>query len=236
MSTSERTSDRTRVVIIDDHPAIRVALGNVIESKLDLHLCGQASSADAGFRLIEKESPDVAIVDISLEDAHGLDLVQNVTALYEDVKVLVFSMYNESVYAERALQAGAHGYLMKSESPDRVVEGIRAIMNGEVFLSSKMVSQIIRGSTGGEKAAGPGFPINELTDREITVFQMLGEGYSIEQITDRLNLNRKTVETYRRRAKEKLGLDSVSELLQYAIQWTHAQPANDEPAPVGKEK
>ena len=205
MSTSKQSSSRTRVVIIDDHPAIRVALSNVIEAALDLHLVGQASSADAGFRLIEKEKPDVAIVDVSLEDAHGLDLVQNVTALYEDVKVLVFSMYNESVYAERALQAGAKGYLMKGESPERVVEGIRAIMNGEVFLSRKMVSQIIMGSTGTkDKASGPG---------------------SIEEITERLSLNRKTVETYRRRAKEKLGLDSVAELLQYAIQWTHAQPA-----------
>lgn len=215
-------TDRIRVVIVDDHPAIREALGNIIKSKMDLELLGQASSADSGFRLIEKEQPDVAIIDVSLEDAHGLDLVQNVRAQYPDIHLIVFSMYDESVYAERAIRAGASGYLMKSESTQRVVDAIRGVMQGEVFLSRKMASRILSKVAMGQ-SNGPGFAIDELTDREMAVFQMLGQGYSVEDITERLNLSRKTVETYRRRAKEKLGLETVAELLQYAIQWTHGQ-------------
>ncbi len=223
MKNSNSSSDRTRVVIIDDHPAIREALGNIIDSKMDLDLVGQAPSADEGFRLIDRERPDVAIVDVSLEDAHGLDLVQNIRAQYSEVNVIVFSMYDESVYAERAIRAGASGYLMKSEPTQRVIDAVRGVMDGEVFLSRRMASRILSKVARPGRAASPGFAIDDLTDREMAVFQMLGQGYSIEEITDRLSLSRKTIETYRRRAKEKLGLDTVAELLQYAIQWTHGQ-------------
>jgi DNA-binding NarL/FixJ family response regulator len=216
------SSDRIRVVIVDDHPAIRDALGSTISSKMDLELCAQAASADEAFRQIEKLQPDVAVVDISLEDAHGLDLVQNVRTQFPKVQVVVFSMYDENVYAERAIRAGASAYLMKSESTQSVVDAIRAVARGEVYLSRTMASRILS-KVATRRSSGPNFAIDELTDREMAVFQMLGEGYSVEEITERLHLSRKTVETYRRRAKEKLGFETVAELLQYAVQWTYGQ-------------
>ena len=226
-NSSTKNGDRIRVIVVDDHPAIREALADTIADKMDMHLVGQASSGDEAFRMVEKVEPDVAVVDVSLEDAHGLDLVQNIRAQYPDVNVIVFSMYDESVYAERAIRAGASGYLMKSESTQDVMEAIRNVHRGEVHLSRRMASQILNKVAMG-RTSGPSFAIDELTDREMAVFQMLGEGFSVQDITDRLNLSRKTVETYRRRAKEKLGFDSVAELLQYAVQWTYSQGNPDE--------
>ena len=229
MSSSDRTTDHIRVYLVDDHPAIREAIRDTIESTIDMEVCGETSSADEAFRDIEELRPDVAVVDISLNDAHGLDLVQNVRAQYPDVRTLVFSMYDENVYAERAIRAGAAGYLMKSEPTKNIVEAVRCADDGEVYLSRKMSSRILNKVAMG-KTSEPSFAVDELTDREMAVFQMLGQGYSVQEIQDRLSLSRKTIETYRRRAKEKLGFDTVSELLQYAVQWTYGQGTHGEAA------
>lgn len=221
-STDRRQSDRIRVLVVDDHPAIRDAIKDTISGKMDMEVIGEAESGYEAFHIIEKKEPNVAIVDISLKDGHGLDLVQNIRIQHPDVQVVVFSMYDESVYAERAIRAGAASYLMKSESTQVVVDAIRTVMRGEIYLSRQMASRILSKVAVGRSSA-PGFAIDELTDREMSVFQMLGQGHSVEEITDRLSLSRKTVETYRRRAKEKLGFETVAELLQYAVQWTHAQ-------------
>ena len=228
-STSRnRSSDRVRVVTCDDHPAIREALSDTINEEMDMQVTGQAATAEDAFAVLSEAEPHVAVVDISLEDAHGLDLVQNLQAQYPDVEVVIFSMYDERVYAERAVRAGAAGYVMKAEPTKRVVEAIRTVRRGEVYLSramaSRILSQVARAGGGGDQE-GPGFALDDLTDREMEVFQMLGEGKGVEDIADQLNLSRKTVETYRRRAKEKLDLDSIAELLQHAIQWTHGQGA-----------
>jgi len=221
MPSEDNGTGHIRVFLVDDHPAILEAIRDRIESTIDIEVCGETGSSEEAFRQIEKLDPDVAVIDISLEDAHGLDLVQNVRAQYPDIQVMVFSMYDEMVYAERAIRAGASGYLMKSKSTEELIEAIRVVNDGEVFLSRDMASRILNKVARGE-ASEPSFPTDELTDRELAVFQMLGEGHSIEEIQDRLNLARKTIETYRRRAKEKLGLDSVSKLLQYAVQWASA--------------
>lgn len=221
MSQRQSTS-QIRVFLVDDHPAIREAIRDTIEDTIDMEICGETSSSDEAFRQIEELHPDVAIIDISLNDAHGLDLVQNVRAQYPDVQTIVFSMYDENVYAERAIRAGAAGYLMKSEPTKNIVEAVRSVHDGEVYLSNRMASRILNKVAMGETSE-PSFAIDELTDREMAVFQMLGQGYSVQEIQDRLNLSRKTIETYRRRAKEKLGFDTVSELLQYAVQWTYGQ-------------
>lgn len=184
--------------------------------------CGHARTAADALKQLEEIRPTVAVVDISLEDAHGLNLVADIRAEFEDVQVVVFSMYDEAAYAERAIRAGALGYVMKSEPTQSVVEAIRTVARGEVYLSHKMASRILSKVVRG-RGKQARFAVDDLTDREMSVFQMLGQGYSIQEITERLNLSRKTVETYRRRAKEKLGLDTVAELLQYAIQWTHGQ-------------
>lgn len=227
MSSKNKNTEHIRVFLVDDHPAILEAIRDRIEATIDIEVCGKAKSSDDAFRKIEELRPDVAIVDISLEDAHGLDLVQNVRAQHPEVQLMVFSMYDEMVYAERAIRAGASGYLMKSESTENLIEAIRVVNEGEVFLSRDMASRILNKVARGESSE-PSFPIDELTDRELAVFQMLGEGHSIDEIQDRLNLARKTIETYRRRAKEKLGLDSVSKLLQYAVQWASAPGAGAE--------
>jgi DNA-binding NarL/FixJ family response regulator len=229
MPPSDRSTDHIRVYLVDDHPAIREAIRDTIESTIDMEICGETSSSDEAFRDIEELQPDVAVVDISLNDAHGLDLVQNVRSQYPEVRTVVFSMYDENVYAERAIRAGAAGYLMKSEPTKNIVEAVRCANDGEVYLSRKMSSRILNKVAMG-RTSEPSFAIDELTDREMAVFQMLGQGYSVQEIQDRLSLSRKTIETYRRRAKEKLGFDTVSELLQYAVQWTYGQGTHGEEA------
>ena len=222
MTNANNKSKTTRVLIVDDHPAIREAIANTIATKLDIEVVGEADSADNALRLIEKHRPDVAVVDISLNDTHGLDLVQNIRSLFSDTKVVVFSMYDEQVYAERAIRAGASGYLMKSEPTQNICQAIRSVQQGDIYLSQRMFSRIL-GKVASNRSKSPGFAVDELTDREMAVFQMLGEGHSIEAIADRLSLSRKTAEAYRRRAKEKLSLDTVGELIQYAVRWVHSQ-------------
>jgi len=218
MTATESDTDHIRVFLVDDHPAILASIRDRIDEMLDIEVCGTGMSATESFHQIEEEQPDVAVVDISLEDGHGLDLVQNVRSQYPDINIIVFSMYDEKVYAERAVRMGASGYLMKNEPLDELIGGIRAVNRGEVYFSDEMASRVLnKVARGGSTESG--FLIDELTDRELAVFQMLGEGYSIEEIQERLNIARKTVEAYRRRAKEKLGFDSVTELLQYAVQW-----------------
>ena len=221
---SASRSGRIRVVVVDDHPAIREAIADTVRAEAGMELCGVAGSALAAFDLVRTAEPDVAVIDISLGDAHGLDLVQNLRAQFPFLQVIVFSMYDEEVYAERAIRAGARGYVMKSEPTQSVAEAIRAAAQGEIYLNRRAASRILSKVAGGAAVAGePG--LEDLTDREMAVFQMLGQGRPAEEIAERLNLSRKTVETYRRRAKEKLGLESVTELLQFAIRWTYAQGA-----------
>jgi len=219
---SSPTTSAIRVIAVDDHPAIREAIADTIRAEQGMELCGLAGSAAAAFDLVRETDPDVAVIDISLGDAHGLDLVQNLRAQHPKLEVVVFSMYDEEVYAERAIRAGARGYVMKSEPTQSVAEAIRAAAQGEIYLNRKAASRILSKVAGGSRdSSEPG--LEDLTDREMAVFQMLGQGKPTEEIAERLNLSRKTVETYRRRAKEKLGFDTVTELLQFAIRWTYAQ-------------
>jgi len=221
-TSSKSATTLTRVVVVDDHPAIREAIADTIRAEQGMELCGLAGSAAAAFDLVRETDPDVAVIDISLGDAHGLDLVQNLRAQHPKLEVVVFSMYDEEVYAERAIRAGARGYVMKSEPTQSVAEAIRAAAQGEIYLNRKAASRILSKVAGGSRdSSEPG--LEDLTDREMAVFQMLGQGKPTEEIAERLNLSRKTVETYRRRAKEKLGFDTVTELLQFAIRWTYAQ-------------
>ena len=227
-----------RVLIVDDHPVIREALTETFSAHPGFEVVGQAPTADAAMDLVRKLRPTVATVDISLEDAHGLDLVQNIRTQHPDVRVVVFSMYDEAVYAERALRAGASGYLMKSEPTSAVLEAVQSALRGEVYLSRRMSSRLLSRMThGGTRTPKPEdsftVSLDELTDREMAVFNMLGQGFSVDDIADRLALTRKTVETYRRRAKEKLGCSSVGELLQLSAHWTHGQGNPRASTPAG---
>ncbi len=216
----------TRVLLIDDHPAMLEAVGDTIDGQIGLEVVGAVSNSDEAFHLAEKGRPDVAIIDVGLGDAHGLDLLQHLRAQHPDLAVVVFSMYDERIYAERAVRAGALGYVMKTEPTARVVEAVRSAARGEVYLSRRMASRMLtKLASGGPQAAGPAYAVDALTDREMAVFQMVGQGLTVSQIADRLSLNRKTVETYRRRAKEKLGFESVAELVQFAIRWSYEEAA-----------
>ncbi|WP_341481092.1 response regulator transcription factor [Salinibacter ruber] len=221
MTASKKVPGHILVFLIDDHPPIREAIRGRLQSIMDIDIAGEADTAEQGLHQIEKLRPDVVVTDISQKDGHGLDLVENIKSRFEDVQVVVYSRYEEIVYAERVIRAGASGYVMKTSATDVLVDAIRTAHGGEVYLSRKMSSRILSQISRGEPAKRS-FTIDELTDRELTVFQMLGEGYGMTEIQDRLSLSRKTIETYRRRAKDKLGLGSVSKLLQYALQWVSA--------------
>jgi len=216
---ASESNARIQVFVVDDHPAIREALIAAIDSKIDMRVVGESATARQTLQKLEQTASDVAVVDISLEDAHGLDLVEELRSRFPELRIVVFSMYDESVYAERAIRAGASGYVMKSAPTERVVLAIQAVHGGEVYLSRRMSSRILSKAIRTQDYAFRS-TAEQLTDRELTVFKRMGEGKSVRDIADELDLSRKTVETYRRRAKEKLGFESVDELLQYAVQWT----------------
>lgn len=219
-SPEDRSSGRTRVFIVDDHPPIRDAVANAVESTIDLAVCGHASGIYEAAERLEECVPDVVVLDLSLPNGHGLELVEWLRDQDAGPEVLVLSMHDETVYAERALRAGAAGYLMKTEPLDRVVQAVRRIMRGETCLSREMTARIFDGRRGTSELS---FPVDELTGREKQVFELLGAGRTAEEIQEQLDLSRKTIETYRRRAKEKLGCETIPALLQYAVQWTYGR-------------
>ncbi len=206
-----------RVFVVDDHPAVRVAIAAKVDDEADLQLCGEAASAEEAMPMIAREKPDVAVIDLSLKDVHGLDLVGNLRVQHPQLSMIVYSMYDEQMFAERALRAGASGYVMKSEPMHRVIEAVRDVVSGRICVSSEVATRLLGKLTARQGNAAGNF--ENLTDREMEVLQMMGDGASMREISDRLHVSYKTVETYRRRAKKKLGLKSVSELLQYAIRW-----------------
>lgn len=223
--SSDAPREKTQVFVVDKHPAIREILRAKVKGHPELQVKGAAESSAEALSVIEDRPPDVVVLEISLGETDGLALIQRIRSRAPDVRILVFSKYNEDLYAERAIEAGASGYLMKTEETEEVMRAIELISEGQVFLSrhvaSRILSRLVRG--GGKTKTSP---LGELTDRELTVFRKIGEGHSVRQIADQLDLNRKTIETYRRRAKEKLGHDTVEALLRHAVQWVE-QGARD---------
>ena len=208
-----------RVVVVDDHPIVREGLAQVIEHRADLTVCGEAGSAAEALDVIAEARPDVAIVDLSLRDRSGLDLIKDVAARFPDVSVLVLSMRGESPYVERALRAGARGYVTKEEGTAKVIDGIRAVLRGQMYLSEKMSAEVLRRMlpARGQSAA------DLLSDRELEVLARIGAGEGTAEIARNLELSVKTIETYRERIKQKLDLDDAAELLKYAIAWARSQ-------------
>ena len=214
------TKVQSRIFVVDDHPVVRDGLKNLIEQEEDLVVCGEAADAATAFRLIPQTSPDIVLVDLSLEHSSGLELVKDLRNQYSDLSVVVLSMHDEMVYGERAVRSGARGYLMKGESSHRVVSAIRSVLQGEVFLSERLMAQIAS-RLSHTKTTRP--PIERLSDRELEVFQMLGQGTSTSAIAEKLNLSVKTVQMYVARAKEKFGVTSARELMREAVRWEDAQ-------------
>jgi DNA-binding NarL/FixJ family response regulator len=209
---------KARVFVVDDHPIVRGGLAQLINQEADLHVCGEAADAATAFDGIEASKPDVAVVDLSLHGPDGLDLVKNLRARHVQVPVVILSMHDESLYAERALRAGARAYLMKQEAAEQVLVALRRVLAGDIYVSERMASRLLGQMTSGRASAGDS-PVRCLSDRELDVFRRIGRGHSTRQIADDLHRSVKTVESYRTHIKEKLGLSSSVELVRRAVEW-----------------
>jgi len=213
-----KTANGCKVLLVEDHPMFREHLGQLIGRDLGMSICGEADNIKDAMRLILETKPDIAIVDITLHGSSGLELLKDLKAQGLELNVLVLSMHDEELYAERALRAGAKGYITKNEASSEVVAAIRCVMNGDVYASRQMTAKLLERMTqkrGNSELAG----METLADRELEVFQMLGRGKSTREIAQTLNLGESTVETYRARIKEKLQLRSAAELYLRAGQW-----------------
>jgi DNA-binding NarL/FixJ family response regulator len=215
-------SQKIKILLVDDHPLVREGLVNLISQQADCEICGEAGNEPQALELIGTVQPDVAIVDITLENGSGLELVKSIKALYPAVKTLVLSMHDESLYAERALRAGARGYIMKREAAKKTIEGIRSVVAGRLYVSEKISAQMTEKFVEGRTAEALS-PVAQLSNRELEVFQLLGHGQSTRQIADTLHVGFKTVQAYSARIKEKLNLANATELLREAMRWNESQ-------------
>ena len=217
----EEKRAKLKVVLVDDHPIVRQGLAQMISREPDMEVCGEAETAAEALKAIAACHPDVAVVDLSLKGTSGLELLKDIKVRFPKLPVLVLSMYDESMYAERALRAGAKGYMMKEEATEKVLAAIRGILGGKIYLSEAMASRLLHMAVGGRTPGGVS-PTERLSDRELEVFQLIGQGYGNTDIARQLHLSPKTVETYRAHIKEKLGLSGATELLQHAIHWAQS--------------
>lgn len=213
------------LVLIDDHPLMRKGLVRTIEKEVDLDVVGQMSSAEEALEEIESLDPDLAIVDISLPGMSGMELIKHLQSRAPDVRVLVVSRHDETLYAERCIRAGAKGYLMKQEAGDVIVKAIRKVLNDRIFVSEEINERLLQSMAEGGRERIMQSPLEVLSDRELEVFELTGTGASTRDIAERLHLSVKTVESYRARIKEKLNLESGNELMKHAVQWVESEDA-----------
>ncbi len=212
---------KARIIIVDDHPVIRQGLAELINHDKDLLVCGQAEDAPQAMDAVKKLNPDMVIVDISLKKKNGVELIKDIKAQYPNLPILTLSMHDEALYAERALRAGARGYVMKAEATEKVIDAIHRILAGQLYVSDKISEKMMYKLVGGKTTFG-GSQLDQLSDRELEVFLLIGQGHGTSQIAEKLFLSIKTIETYRAHIKEKLNLTNGAELLQYAIQWANS--------------
>jgi DNA-binding NarL/FixJ family response regulator len=213
---------KNRVFVVDDHPIVRQGLALMINAESDLIVCGEAEEAQTALQAIVDTKPDILIIDISLDGPDGLELVKHVRTLFPELPILVLSMHDETTYAERALRARANGYIMKQEATEKVLIAVRRILSGGIYLSDRMANKVLQQYIGGSAPAGHS-RIAELSDRELEVFRLIGDGHGTRQIAEELHLSVKTVETYQAHIKEKLLLRTGRELVQQAIFWKMSQ-------------
>jgi len=209
---------KRRVFVVDDHPIVREGLALMINREPDLIVSGEAEEAHGALKQIAATRPDLVIVDISLNGPDGLEVIKTIRTTDLVLPLLVLSMHEEMVYAERALRAGANGYIMKQEATEKVLVALRRILNREIYVSERVANKMLRQYISGAEAARRS-PVSDLSDRELEVFRLIGEGHSTRQIAEELHLSVKTVESYQAHIKEKLSLRSGRELVQHAIQW-----------------
>jgi DNA-binding NarL/FixJ family response regulator len=214
-------TQKTRVLIVDDHPMMREGLASLLRAQDDMEMCGEAETAAQALELIPKSRPGIVIADITLPGKSGIELIKDISVMYPEVATLAVSMHDETVYAERVLRAGGRGYIMKKEGGKRILEAIRKVRAGDVAVSDRMSAQILRifsGQPTGEAES----PVRQLTDREFEVFQLIGRGLGTAQMAGELHISAKTVEVHRAHIKEKLQIKSGSELIAYAARWAQS--------------
>ncbi len=216
-----KPNGKTRIVIVDDHPLVRERLIELIDREPDLEVCGEAEDRHEALELIASTRPDMAIIDLTLKSSLGIELIKDLQIRQPEVKILVVSMQDEMIYAERCIRAGARGFITKQQASRHVMQAIRQVLAGDIYISQGVATQLISRSFNKPGGAEPLQLASLLTDRELQVFELIGKGHSTRQIGDLLILDTKTIETYRSRIKEKLGLKDGPELLQRAIAWVH---------------
>ena len=214
-------ANHKQVFLVDDHPLVREWLTNLINKRPDLQVCGEAGSAPEALQRIGAIQPDIAIVDITLASGSGIELIKDLQSQHPEVAVLVLTMHDETVYALRALRAGARGYIMKAEATTKIIQAIRTVLEGRLYVSDKVT--VLMAEKFADHPRKAGSPIELLSDRELEVFQLLGRGLSTRQIADQLHISFKTVQAFCARIKDKLQLDNVNELLREAIRWQESQ-------------
>jgi DNA-binding NarL/FixJ family response regulator len=214
--------DKSKILVVDDHPMVREGIARLVDNEQDLMICGQADDAPEALKAISETKPDIVVVDVSLKSSSGIELMKSIKAQYPKLPVLVLSMHNEALYAERALRAGAMGYIMKQEASENLLIAIRRVLGGQIYISDKVSKRLIRQLARGRADIGTS-SVDNLSDRELEVFHMIGLGCGTSQIAEKLYLSIKTIETYRTHIKKKLNLTDSRELLQYAIQWVSSQ-------------
>ncbi|MBI9086531.1 MAG: response regulator transcription factor [Desulfobacterales bacterium] len=222
--------DKKKILIVEDHPIFRLGLSELINQEEDMVVCAGAEDVVGTWRAMEQFEPDLVVADITLADGDGIDLVKEISRHRKGLPVLILSMHDEFLYAERALHAGARGYIMKQDAMESVVTAIRHVLDGRVYLNERVKEHILN-HLADRTLAGERSPMDRLTDRELEVFRFIGEGFSSREIADRLHLSIKTIGTYRERIKEKLNIKHANELVRHAVHWEktgHLEPPADD--------
>lgn len=224
MNTKRKSSNvRTAIVIVDDHPMMRQGLAALINNEPDLTVSAEAENARQAMAAVNSRRPDLLIADITLPDKSGLELIKDIQAFHPGLRVLVVSMHDESLYAERVLRAGGRGYIMKQEGGKKLLEAIRHVLSGRIYVSEKMSARILE-MFSGEQGTPSASPVERLTDREFEVFQLIGQGKATREIAAKLHVSVKTIEVHRLHIKEKLDLKTAPELIRFAVRWAESQP------------
>jgi DNA-binding NarL/FixJ family response regulator len=212
-------NERRRILVVDDHPMMRAGLMQLIDKQPDMEVCGEAGGPPEALKLIVRCRPDLIIVDISMKGASGLEFIRDVSALHSEIPMLVVSMHDEKVYAERSIRAGACGYIMKEESAEHLIAALHRVLEGGIFLSKTMSARLLK-SLADPQSHNANSPLQKLTDREFEVFRLIGQGKTAQEIADHLHISPKTVDVHRFQIKEKLELKSGPALVHYAVHWT----------------
>lgn len=211
-----------RLLLVDDHPIMRHGLVQLISAEPDLEVCAEAGNAAEGMTAAAKQNPDLVIADLTLPDKHGLEFIKDLRALHPDLQIMVLSMHDESLYAERALRAGARGYLMKEAAAENLIRAVRRVLGGDIYLSDKMASVMLELLSGQRKTSASA-GIDRLTDRELEVLQLIGSGRGTRQIADQLHVSVRTIDAHRAHIKDKLQLPDGNALVRYAVRWVENQ-------------